>query len=47
MFEIELLDLSTNKQFTKRFTSYYLYQKFLNKLKYSKKLIMIGWNSYI
>mgnify|MGYP006908796924 CR=1 FL=1 len=47
MFELELLDLSTNKRFTKQFTSYYLYQKFKNKLKHSKKLIMIGWNSYI
>ena len=35
MFEIKLLDNDTGKIFTKKYDSYYLYNKALNKLKYS------------
>ena len=43
MFEVKLLDKSTNKTFIKTFKSYYLYNKFINKCKYSKKLQLISY----
>ena len=43
MFEIKLLDKTTNKTFVKTFDSYYLYQKFLNKCKHSKKLQLLSY----
>lgn len=43
MFEVKLLDKATNKTFTKIFESYYLYNKFVNKCKYSKKLQLISY----
>lgn len=43
MFEVKLLDKTTNKVFTKIFNSYYLYNKFVNKCKYSKKLQLLRY----
>lgn len=43
MFEVKLLDKTTNKTFIKTFESYYLYNKFINKCKYSKKLQLISY----
>lgn len=42
MFEVILLN-EKGEKFTKKFDSYYLYQKFLNKVKRSKKLVLIGY----
>lgn len=42
MFKIKILDKTTNKTFTKSFTSYYIYNKFVSKLKYSKKLVVLS-----
>ena len=38
---IKLLDLKTNKSFYKYFDTEYNRDKFINKLKYSKKIIVI------
>ena len=38
MYEVNCIDLSTNKSFKKVFDSYYLLNKFKNKCKYSKKI---------
>ena len=43
MFEIKLLNLATNQVFTKTFESYYLWQKTLHKIKYSKKLKILSY----
>ena len=40
MFEIVLLN-EKNKKFKKTFTSYFLYNKFLQKAKHSKKLTIL------
>lgn len=42
MYEITLLN-EKNERFTKTFTSEYLYRKFLNKVKHSKKLTIISY----
>ena len=39
---IEILDTTTNRSWTERFDSYYLFRKRVNKLKYSKKLKIIS-----
>lgn len=41
--EIKILDTTTNKSWTESFTSEYLMNKRLNKLKYSKKLKVISY----
>lgn len=41
MYEVELLNLKTNKKFTKIFWSPYLMNNFIRKCKYSKKLKLI------
>ena len=38
MWEVMLLNNATGEKFNKTFTSEYLYQKFLNKAKRSKKI---------
>ena len=38
MYEVELLNLETNKTFKKVFWSLYLKDNFVRKVKYSKKL---------
>lgn len=38
MYEINILDLTTNKNWTETFNSYYLFRKRVVKLNYSKKL---------
>ena len=49
MFEVEVLDKSRNKRFTKVFNSSISAWKFVNKIKYSKKLVLLGItdNSYM
>ena len=42
MYEIVLLN-ETGKCFTKNYTSYYLYNKALQKFKHSKKLKIISY----
>ena len=42
MTELELLDLTTGKPFSKRFYSDFLLEKFMNTLKYSKKLKLLS-----
>lgn len=43
MFEIILLN-EKGERFSKFFDSYYLFEKFLNKVKRSKKLKLIGYS---
>lgn len=40
MFFINIYDTETEKQWKEEFTSYYLFKKRVNKLNYSKKLII-------
>lgn len=49
MYEVELLDLKTNNVFIKKFNSYELMKKFVNRVNFSKKLklLMIIDNSYL
>lgn len=42
MYEIILLN-EKGEKFTKKFNSEYLYRKFLNKTKYSKKLKVLSY----
>lgn len=42
MIKIKLLDLSTNKQFYKQFETEFEQDKFIRKLKYSKKLLVLN-----
>lgn len=42
MIKIKLLDLSTNKQFYKQFETEFECDKFVRKLKYSKKLLVLN-----
>lgn len=44
---LELIDLSTMKSFKKYFKTEYDRQKFMNKIKYSKKLKIINSYSYM
>jgi hypothetical protein len=46
MFQIKILNTETKKTFTKEFTSYFLYEKFMKKLKYSKKLVLISTSKF-
>ena len=41
MYEVELLNLSNNEIFTKKFNSYDLMRKFVNKVNFSKKLNLL------
>lgn len=40
--ELILLNLETNERFNKYFETPYLAQKFKNKIKYSKKIRLVG-----
>lgn len=42
MFEIVLLNKNGEK-FSKKFESYYLFEKFLNKVKHSKNLTLVSF----
>ena len=46
MFEIVLLNKKGEK-FSKKFESYYLYEKFLNKVKYSKTLKILSFGRIV
>lgn len=43
MWEVMLLNNSTGEKFNKTFTSEYLYNKFLNKAKRSKKITILSY----
>ena len=43
MFEIKLLNLTTNQVFTKNYDSYYFWQKALHKMEHSKKLQVLSY----
>ena len=42
MFILTILDITNNKKFEKTYNNYYEYKKFINKVKYSKKLKIIS-----
>ncbi len=42
MYEVIVLDLSSGKKFRQKFNSEYLFNKFKNKCKYSKKVKIIA-----
>lgn len=42
MYEVIVLDLSSGKKFRQKFNSKYLFNKFKNKCKYSKKVKIIA-----
>ena len=42
MFEIKLLDTRTQKSFIKTFNSYYLYERFLYKVRKGEKLKILS-----
>lgn len=46
MYIIKLLDIRTKNNFEKVFTSFYLYNKFLQKLRYSKKLMILSTSKF-
>lgn len=43
MWEVMLLNNATGEKFNKTFISEYLYQKFLNKAKRSKKITLLSY----
>lgn len=43
MYEIEVMNLKTKAIFKKVFDSYYKFNLFKNKCKYSKKVKVLGW----
>lgn len=47
MIYLELIDLKTLKTFKKYFNTEYDRQKFMNKIKYSKKLKIINSYNYM
>ena len=47
MYEINILDLSTNKRWVETFDSYYLFRKKYMKLKHSKKLTMLSYSNLV
>ena len=46
MYEVNCIDLINNKEFKKVFYSYYLLNKFKNKCKYSKKILITSIIEY-
>lgn len=47
MFNLKLYDVENNRVFIKYFNSPFLREKFKNKLKYSKKIKIIGSGEYV
>ena len=47
MYEINILDTTTNKKWTETFNSYYLFRKRVIKLNYSKKLKITSRSSLV
>ena len=43
MYQITLLNKNIGERFTKYYDSYYLWQKALNKMKYSKKIEILSY----
>lgn len=46
MYEIKLLNNKTNQTFKKIYSSFYLYQKALNKIRHSKKLTILSYGEH-
>lgn len=46
MYEVNCINLETNKDFSKIFYNYYLFKKFKNKCKYSKKILITSIVKY-
>lgn len=46
MYELKIKNLVTGTYFIKNIDSPYLFEKFINKLKYSNKLKLIGYTKY-
>ena len=46
MYSVTVLNLKSNSQFVKTFTSLFLAQKFVNKCKYSKKVRVIETSGF-
>lgn len=42
MYFIDILDITTNKEWREEFDSYYLFRKRYYRLKYSRKLIILA-----
>ena len=47
MFYINIFDNTTNKAWREEFESYYLFKKRVNKLRYSKKLVVTSRSALI
>lgn len=46
MYIIKLYNRETKKSFEKSFESFYIYDKFKKKLKYSKKLVILSTEEF-
>lgn len=46
MYEVEYLILASETIVHKKFYSYYEFEQFIKKCKYSKKVKIIGWKTY-
>ena len=46
MYWINILDTTTNKSWKEEFTSYYLFEKRVKKLQFSKKLIITSRGNF-
>lgn len=46
MYIIKLYDKTTKKSFEKSFKSFYIYNNFKKKLKYSKKLVILSTEEF-
>ena len=46
MYEINIYDKTTKKEWTEYFDSYYLFKKRCIKLKFSKKLVVTSRSNY-
>lgn len=47
MYYINIYDKTTDKSWKEEFTSYYLFSKRVNKLRYSKKLFITSRSNFI
>ncbi|MCQ2978259.1 MAG: hypothetical protein MJ245_00480 [Clostridia bacterium] len=46
MYEVTCVDLTTKKEFVKVFYLEELFNKFINKCKYSKKIVVRGYRKW-
>ena len=47
MYEIKILDNTTNKTFNENYDSYYLFRKRVMKLRHSSKLTMVSYSGLV